>query len=339
MATLQMYMDQSRIDNTFTSDVYSEVWGRDLFVDNSVGRIRKILVHCPGEELNQLKDGAFEEEAGARILKDPKGRIRNYWKDEKLPDLPKMQEQHHALTKILTDAGIEVLSFMDPTGYWTNLTYTRDIALMTPKGVILNRFAMYFHQGETRLAQRFFAGQDIPIVGAIQGTGTMEGGSFSMLDAHTAVVGRSVRINDEGIAQLKSLLSYQGIDLIVVDIPAYYIHLDETFVPVDRDKVLASTFILPFWFLKLLKDRGYQVIECDRDDPMMTNNCIAIAPGKVLLSDQGGRTRKNLEKAGVEVIPVPYTEIFKLGGGIHCSTLPLLRDHVDMVGDPGPLKA
>ena len=98
MATLQMYMDQSRIDNTFTSDVYSEVWGRDLFVDNSVGRIRKILVHCPGEELNQLKDGAFEEEAGARILKDPKGRIRNYWKDEKLPDLPKMQEQHHVLT-------------------------------------------------------------------------------------------------------------------------------------------------------------------------------------------------------------------------------------------------
>ena len=121
-----------------------------------------------------------------------------------------------------------------------------------------------------------FAGQDIPIVGAIQGTGTMEGGSFSMLDAHTAVVGRSVRINDEGIAQLRSLLSYQGIDLIVVDIPAYYIHLDETFVPVDRDKVLASTFILPFWFLKLLKDRGYQIIECDRDDPMMTNNCIAI---------------------------------------------------------------
>ena len=58
-----------------------------------------------------------------------------------------------------------------------------------------------------------------------------------------------------------------------------------------------------------------------------------------LLSDQGVRTRKNLEKAGVEVIPVPYTEIFKLGGGIHCSTLPLLRDHVDMVGDPGPLKA
>ncbi|MGN1023167.1 MAG: dimethylarginine dimethylaminohydrolase family protein [Lachnospiraceae bacterium] len=332
MATLQMYMDQSHIDNTFTSDVYREVWGRDLFVDNSVGTIRQILVHCPGEEILQLRDSAYEEDAGARILKDARGRIRSYWKGTNPPDLDLMQAQHHAMTEILEKEGIEVLQFTDPSHYWTNLTFTRDIALMTPKGVILNRFAMYFHQGETRLAEKFFADHDIPILGAIQGTGTVEGGSFSMLDPHTAIVGRSVRINDEGIRQLRALLALQDIELYVIDIPASYIHLDETFLPIDRDKVLCSTFILPFWFLKLLQERGYTIIECDRDDPMLTNNCLAIAPGKVLFSAKGTRTMKNLEKAGVEVIPVDISEINRLGGGIHCSTLPLLRDHVDMAG-------
>lgn len=332
MATLQMYMDRSHIDNTFTSDVYKEVWGRDLYVDNSVGKIEKVLVHRPGMELLQLKDGRYEEEAGARILKDEKGRIRNYWKDKELPDLEVLARQHNDMTDILRKEGIKVDYFDDPSLYWTNLTFTRDIALMTPKGVILNRFAMYFHQGETRLAQKYFADQEIPIVGAIQGKGTVEGGSFSMLDRHTAIIGRSVRINDEGIAQLRALLSYQDIDLYAVDLPAYYIHLDETFLPVDKDKILCSTFILPFWFLKMLQERGYQIIECDRDDPMLTNNCIALEPGKVLFSAKGTRTMKNLEKAGIDVIPVDISEINKLGGGIHCSTLPLYREHVDMVG-------
>lgn len=80
MATLQMYMDRSSIKNMFESEVYEEVWGRNFGVDNSVGKIKKILVHRPGEELKQILDGVYEEEAGARILKDQKGRIRNYFK-------------------------------------------------------------------------------------------------------------------------------------------------------------------------------------------------------------------------------------------------------------------
>lgn len=328
MATLQMYMDRSHIDNMFTSDVYEEVWGTHFGVDNSVGKIRKILLHCPGEELNQLKDGSFVEEADARILFDAKGRIRNYFKSKELPDIGLMQEQHNKMADILRGEGIEIVYLTDPASYWTNLTFTRDVALMLPKGAILTRFAMYFHQGDTVLTQKLLASMEIPILGAIQGKGTIEGGSFSLLDNKTAIIGRSVRINDEGIAQLRQLLSYQGIELIVVDMPAYYIHLDEAFVPVDKDKVLVSTFILPHWFLKMLRERGYQLIETDRDDPMLTNNCIALEPGKVLFSEKGIRTRKNLERAGVETIPVDISEINKLGGGIHCSTLPLWRESI-----------
>lgn len=329
MATLQMYMNQSKIDNMFESKVYEEVWGKEFGVDNSVGKIKKILMHCPGDELLQLADGKYEEEAGARILKSKEGRIRNYFKSHELPDIGLMREQHNRMADILKNNGVDVYYLNDPSNYWTNLTFTRDVALMLPKGTVLTRFAMYFHQGDTFLTQKFMAEQNIPLLGAIQGTGTVEGGSFSMLDKKTAIIGRSVRINDAGIEQLRTLLSYQGIELIVIDMPAYYIHLDEAFVPIDKDKVLVSTFILPHWFLKYLSDRGYQLIETDRDDPMLTNNCIAIEPGKVLFSEKGIKTIKNLEKAGVEVLTVDISEINKLGGGIHCSTLPLLRESID----------
>ncbi len=329
MPTLQMYMEESKIDNLFQSEVYEEVWGNQFGVGNSVGKIRKILLHCPGKELEQLKDGAFEEEAGARILRGKNGRIRNYFKSRELPDIGLMQKQHQKMAEILRKEGIEVHYLTDESGYWTNLTFTRDVALMLPKGAVLTRFAMYFHQGDTYLTQKFLAEQNIPILGAIQGCGTIEGGSFSMLDEKTAIIGRSVRVNDEGIEQLRRLLSYQGMELIVVDMPAFYIHLDEAFVPVDKDKALVSTFILPHWFLRFLKERGYTLIETDRDDPFLTNNCLALSPGKVLFSELGVKTRKNLEKAGVETITVDISEINKLGGGIHCATLPLLRDKIN----------
>ena len=328
MATLQMYMDRSKIDNLFTSEVFEEVWGEGFGVNNSVGKIKRILMHCPGEELEQLANGEYEEEAGARILKSKEGRIRNYFKSHELPDIGLMREQHNRMADILRANGTEVLYLEDPANYWTNLTFTRDVALMLPKGAVLTRFAMYFHQGDTWLTQKLLAEQNIPILGAIQGHGTVEGGSFSMLDPKTAVIGRSVRVNDAGIEQLRTLLSYQDIELIVVDMPAYYIHLDEAFVPVDKDKVLVSTFILPHWFLKLLQEKGYRLIETYREDPMLTNNCIAMEPGKVLFSAKGVNTRKNLEEAGVEVIVADISEINKLGGGIHCSTLPLLRESI-----------
>ena len=329
MATLQMYMDKSRIENTFSGEVYREVWGSGFGIPNAVGKIRRVIVHRPGEELVALKNSSYEEEAGARILKDEKGRIRSYWKGDGYPDIELMQRQHDAMTNILREEGIEVINWDDPRHAWPNMTFARDFAEMTPHGAVLSRYAMFFHQGETPIGQKLMADLGIPIVGAIQGTGTMEGGSFCLMDPHTAVVGRSVRINDEGIEQMRRLLSYQGIDLIVVDMPAFYIHLDEAFIPVDRDKVLCSTFILPFWFLHLLEERGYQIIETDRDDPFLTNNCLTLEPGKVLFSSYGTRTIRNLKNAGVDVVPVDISEINKLGGGIHCSTLPVLRDRVD----------
>ena len=38
------------------------------------------------------------------------------------------------------------------------------------------------------------------------------------------------------------------------------------------------------------------------------------------------RAREALERRGVEVVAIPYDEIQKAGGGIHCSTMELVRE-------------
>ena len=40
------------------------------------------------------------------------------------------------------------------------------------------------------------------------------------------------------------------------------------------------------------------------------------------------QTREQLESLGVEIVTVPYDRVQLNGGGIHCSTCPLVRDAV-----------
>ena len=44
------------------------------------------------------------------------------------------------------------------------------------------------------------------------------------------------------------------------------------------------------------------------------------------MADGYPRAREPLERRGVEVVVVAYDEIQKGGGGVHCSTMELVRD-------------
>ena len=44
------------------------------------------------------------------------------------------------------------------------------------------------------------------------------------------------------------------------------------------------------------------------------------------MSDGNPRSAERLAAAGVEVITVPYDELQNNGGGVHCSTMELVRE-------------
>ena len=54
----------------------------------------------------------------------------------------------------------------------------------------------------------------------------------------------------------------------------------------------------------------------------------AIRPGKVLMSEASNWTIDRLHKEHIEVVTIDYEAVYRGGGGIHCSTAPLIRDPV-----------
>jgi N-dimethylarginine dimethylaminohydrolase len=330
LSVLHKYLDENMVSKPFEdASLLKKYWGSDWGNSNAVGKVRKVFVHRPGDEINELNKAKFEPEAHARILRDKSGSVVSYCLSKDPLDLAKMQEQHDTMTSVLKKEGVEIIPMVEDDEPLTNNLFARDVGMVIPGGLVIARFALKFRMGETRRTLLTAAKAGMPVLASIQGEGFFEGGSFMVLDRKTAICGRSIRVNQAGIDQMRAILSWQGMDLMVVDLPSSMIHLDEVFNMVDVDKALVDPTNLPHWFLQELQGRGIRLIYTDPLDPPMTTNCLCLAPGKVLFTSLGVRTIDALESAGVEVIAIPVDELNKMGGGIHCSSLVLQRDKLD----------
>ncbi|MFT8363409.1 MAG: arginine deiminase family protein [Sporolactobacillus sp.] len=329
MSVLHKFLDENLVKTSFEDPaLLKKYWSSDWGNTNAVGKVRKVFVHRPGNEVLELNKADYEPAAHARILRDANGAIVSYCLSKAPLDLAKMQEQHDHMTEILRREGVDVIPLADDGQFLTNNLFARDVGMVIPGGLILARFAFQFRYGETLRTLKTAAAIGMPVLASIQGNGFVEGGSFMVFNRKTAIVGRSVRVNDAGIEQLRAILSWQGMELIVVDLPSSMIHLDEVFNMVDRDKALVDPTNLPHWFLNYLETQGVQLIYTDPLDPPMTTNLLCLEPGKVLFTDKGERTIAALQAAGVEVIAIAVDELNKMGGGIHCSSLVLQRDRL-----------
>ena len=138
-----------------------------------------------------------------------------------------------------------------------------------------------------------------------------------------------MRVNREGAEQVGEVLKRQGVELLIVELTGYDIHLDVSFLMIDKDLALVNPFGLPYSFMEDLKARGVSLIEISPQDDSWINNSLAIEPGKLLMPEgASNRTLDALGKHGVSWTTIPYAAVQKNGGGIHCSTTPLLRDKV-----------
>ena len=302
------------------------VWGRDWGCDNDVGQIRAVLMHRPGEEFRVIDREKRIEEIGSFGDLDAGW----YWQSEEIPDLALLQAQHDSLAEALRAEGAEVYYLEGVGGGRFKSVYTRDSSIAVRGGAIVARMAPRMRQGEELSVTRTLGSLGMPILRTINGTGMIEGGSFAWLNAKTAVVGRGIRVNDEGIRQTAEVLKAQGVELIVVDLRGYDIHIDGHFLMVDVDLALVWPRGLPFSFLERLKELGIRTVEMTPDDNSWIVNGLAVRPGRVIMPKGiSERTRDALMGHGVEILEIDYSAVQLNGGGIHCSTCPLIRDRVD----------
>jgi len=138
-----------------------------------------------------------------------------------------------------------------------------------------------------------------------------------------------VRVNAEGARQVGEVLASQGVTLHVVELTGYDIHIDANFLMIDKDLALVNPMGLPYTFLQTLKELGIHTVEITPLDDGWIVNGLAVAPGELLIPDGASdRTLAALEARGVTWEVVPFDKVHLNGGGIHCSTTPLVRDTV-----------
>ena len=302
------------------------VWGQRWGCDNDVGQIRVVLMHRPGDEMKIVDPDKTIDEIGAY------GDTERgwYWQSDTIPPLEEMQAQHDALAKALEAEGAKVVYLDGVSDGRLKSCYTRDSCIAVKGGAIVTRLAGRIRRGEELPVTRKLADIGMPILRTIHGTGMMEGGSFAWLNAKTAVVGRTIRVNDEGIAQLRDVLAHQGVELLVIDMCGYSIHIDGGFCMIDRDLALVDARQIPYWFLQKLGELGIKTIETNLDDNGWIINCLAVSPGRIIAPEGASeRTLEALAKHNVEIVTLPYHAMQLNGGGIHCSTSPLVRDQVE----------
>jgi N-dimethylarginine dimethylaminohydrolase len=298
------------------------VWGRRWGASDEVGRLRSVLVRAPRDEWAVVRADAWNEAAGALV--DPGGMW--YWESRTPPDLALVREQHRGLVAALEAEGVEVVAVReDGPPHLTRPIYTRDPLVTVPGGAIIGRMAPAMRRGEEPLVTRAVAALGMPILRTITGTGLVEGGSLVKLSPTVAAYGTSIRCNDEGAAQLRSALAELGIELIVVPMTGWSIHLDGHMGMVSPEAALVDRNGLPFWFLDRLGDLGIEALPCPAGEEWAINS-LALAPGRMLMAAGYPHSRELLERRGFEVVTIPYDEIQKGGGGVHCSTMELRRD-------------
>jgi N-dimethylarginine dimethylaminohydrolase len=270
-----------------------------------------------------IRAGTYDEAAGALV--DPAGRW--YWLDREPPDLPLMQAQHDNLAAALADEGVEVVYLEGVKGPYVKSMFTRDPLITVPGGAIILRLAPRMRRGEEAWVTKAVAALGMPILGTITGRGMLEGGSFVKLTPKVAALGTSIRCNDDGADQLREILVRIGMELIIVPMTAWSIHIDGHLSMVDVDKALIQPGGLPYWFIDRLHALGLETIVAHPAEQWSINS-LCIRPGHVIMSEGSPWTVERLQARGIEVTTIPYGEIQKNGGGIHCSTMELIRDAV-----------
>ena len=252
------------------------------------------------------------------------------------PDPAAATAEHDALVEILRSAGAEVLYLEGGPELGMDSLYPRDASIVCRDGAILCRMGKRTRAEEPAAHGRMYDRLGVPVLGAIEGDGRLEGGDVAWLDDRTLVAGHGYRTNAGGIGQLRELLGDRIDDLIVVPLPhwrgpADVFHLMSMFSPLAGNVALVYSSLLPVPFRTALLERGYMLVDVpDEEFESMGCNALALNPEQCLLLEGNPRTKRRIERTGIEVIEYRGREISTMGsGGPTCLTRPLSRTAVD----------
>ncbi len=203
-----------------------------------------------------------------------------------------------------------------------------------PAGAIILRPGKAARIDEAELHRRFYQGL-LPIVGAIEAPGTVEGGDCLWLDASTIAVGRGYRTNQAGIEQLTEIVARHGITIEAYDMPWFQgpeacLHLLSVVNPIDADLALVYAPLVPVALYERMVAMGYELLHVPEDEfeasAGLNLNVLPSAPRRCLAIAGFPETARLMRAAGCEVTTFEADELcLPCEGGPTCLTRPLHR--------------
>lgn len=296
---------------TFYEDMRT-VWGDNWSVTSEIGKLRAVVVHRPGREVDDIKD--LE-----------KTYVRDYI------DGDKARWEHDNLIDVYRKNGVDVYYVEETDEECPNAMFCHDLVLGTPEGVIITRPGIEVRSKEVKYVAQTVSSIGVPIVRTINGSGIFDGACATWVDKETVFVGTGTRCNQEGLRQVSETFRSMGVkNIIELSIARNQNHLDGFLSIVDTHLAVTYPYITPNIIYEELEKRGFDFVEIPAFEEKINfaANSVALEPGKIIMPKGAPRTVELLQKKGVEVIELDLEEIKKGGGSVHCLTAFLKRDDI-----------
>ena len=250
------------------------------------------------------------------------------------PDRAALVREHCEFVDLLSMLGC-IVHIAEATDGLVDAVYMHDPMIMTPHGAILLRMGKRIRQLEPAQMRKDLERLGVPILGELGGSAIADGGDKVWLDAKTMLIGHGYRTNNEGIAQIRSMLSPFGVDVHAFDLPHFQgpdavLHLMSVLSPIAYDKAVVYEPLAPVRLLEFLKSRGIRWLTVN-DTEVFTQgaNILTIEPNVVVLSAGNPEIEGKLREDGVNVHIFNGANVAVKGdGGPTCLTAPLTRSYL-----------
>lgn len=224
-------------------------------------------------------------------------------------DLDLARAQHDSYVACLHELGCHVVAL--PTEpELPDAVFVEDTAVVLDEVAVLTRPGAPSRRREVPSVAQALA-PFRPLVHVVA-PATLDGGDV-MRVSRRIFVGLTGRSSREGVEQLASLATPLGYEVVAVPVKGC-LHLKSAVTPVAADTLLLN----PAW-VDRAAFTGLDIVEVDPGEPHAANALLVGA--SVIYPSTFPRTRKELERRGIDVRPVDLSELAKAEGAVTCCSL------------------
>jgi len=303
-------------------------------VPNAYGDLERVLMHRPGQELDLVTERTLEEFHFER----PVNRERFTAEYDTMVGL---FQAHGVETLMLTEVLKDDADALSYIAHRPNMTYTRDLASVFSRGAVLMSPHLKGRWGDQLMLGRAFERLGVPVLGAIEPPGFLEGGGVTLIGEDTVAVSLCDRANETATRMLRELVLGKDVKYFLeVPLPFGHIHIDGIFMVLDRNLALIypeSFRIFPcrlyqdgeseprhLMFEEFLHERDVRTIAITDQERLDGHlNVVVTKKSETAVGfETATRVASEMARRGWHLAPFPAAELFRGNGGAHCMTCP-----------------